>query len=193
MIHKICIRPAAPADAPALLDVYAPYVRQTAITFEYDVPTAEEFAGRIARTLARYPYLAAEVDGGIAGFAYAAPFHARAAYGWDAELSIYLQPGLQRHRLGTRLYRALLALLHAQNVVSAYACITAPGPSIAFHETLGFQKVGTFPRTGWKFECWHDLVWMELPLRQRVTAPEPFVPFPDLPAELVRHILNDPI
>ena len=128
----------------------------------------------------------------ITGLLYAR-FAARAAYGWDAELSIYLQPGLQRHRLGTRLYRALLALLHAQNVVSAYACITAPGPSIAFHETLGFQKVGTFPRTGWKFECWHDVVWMELPLRQRVTAPEPFVPFPDLSAELVRHILNDPI
>ena len=113
MTHNIRIRPADPADAPALLDVYAPYVRQTAITFEYDVPTAEEFAGRIAQTLARYPYLAAEADGEIAGFAYASPFHARAAYGWDAETSIYLRPGLQRHRLGTRLYRVLLALLHA--------------------------------------------------------------------------------
>ena len=104
-----------------------------------------------------------------------------------------MQPGLQRHRLGSRLYRVLIALLHAQNVVNAYACITSPGPSIAFHESLGFQKIGTFPRTGWKFECWHDVVWMELPLRQRVTTPETFIPFPELDAETVRHLLNDPV
>lgn len=193
MTQNICIRLATPADALALLDVYAPYIRQTAITFEYDVPSIEEFTTRIEQTLTRYPYLVAEVDGAVAGYAYASPFHARAAYGWDTELSIYLQPGLQRHRLGSRLYRVLIALLHAQNVVNAYACITSPGPSIAFHESLGFQKIGTFPRTGWKFECWHDVVWMELPLRQRVTTPETFIPFPELDEETVRHLLNDPV
>ena len=90
MTQNIRIRLATPADAPALLDVYAPYVRQTAITFEYDVPSVEEFTARIEQTLTRYPYLIAEVDGAVAGYAYASPFHARAAYGWDTELSIYL-------------------------------------------------------------------------------------------------------
>lgn len=193
MTQSIRIRPAVPADAPALLDIYAPYVRQTAITFEYEVPSVEEFTARITQTLTRYPYLVAEHDGKIVGYAYASPFHPRAAYGWDTELSIYLAPDLQRRRLGSRLYRVLLALLHAQNVVSAYACIVSPGPSIAFHESLGFQKVGMFPRSGWKFECWHDVVWMELPLRQRVTAPEPLIPFPELDPDIVRHILTDPV
>ena len=104
-MSECVIRTARPEDAEALLEIYAPYVLQTAVTFEYDVPSVEEFTARIEQTLKRYPYLVAEVDGAVAGYAYASPFHARAAYGWDTELSIYLQPGLQRHRLGSRLYR----------------------------------------------------------------------------------------
>lgn len=193
MTEKFCIRPATPDDAQALLDLYAPYVQQTAITFEYDVPSCAEFAERIKRILREYPYLVAECDGEPVGYAYAIPFHARTAYRWDVELSIYLSPRVQRQHLGTRLYRALLSLLEQQNVVTAYACITSPGGSIAFHDTLGFQKVGLFPRSGWKFESWHDIVWMERPLRQRVTAPEPFLPFPSLPADLVHRLLNEPV
>lgn len=190
MSHSIRLRTATPADAPALLAIYAPYVRQTAITFEYEVPDEAEFARRIAGTLQNYPYLVVECDGAPVGYAYAGHYRSRTAYDWDAELSIYLAPDAQRHRLGTRLYRALLALLHAQNVVSAYACITQPGQSLAFHESLGFQKVGVFPRCGWKFECWHDVAWLEVALRQRVTAPEPFLPFPALPEETVKRALE---
>lgn len=190
MPQTIEIRPAVPEDAQAILHIYAPYVEQTAITFEYTVPSLDEFSGRIRSLRAVYPYLVVEVDGQMAGFAYAAPFRGWAAYQWDAELSIYLSPAFQRQRLGTRLYRTLLAMLTKQNVVTAYACITCPGNSIAFHEALGFQRVGMFPRSGWKFESWHDVVWMEQSLRQRVTAPEPLIRFSDLPEQTIDALIS---
>lgn len=190
MSSIIQIRTAQPSDAAALRALYAPYVEQTAITFEYEVPSEEEFATRIRTLRTVYPYLVAVVDDQIVGFAYGAPFRGRAAYQWDAELSIYLSPGFQGQRLGTRLYRALLALLARQNVVTAYACITVPGGSIAFHESLGFQKIGLFPRSGWKFESWHDVVWMEQSLRQRVTAPEPLIRFSELSEEVIEQVLD---
>lgn len=193
MLPQITIRPAVPEDAAALLAIYAPYVSQTAISLEYDVPSCEEFTARIRSITAYYPYLVAELDGKPAGYAYAAPFHARMGFHWDVELSIYLSLDCQRHHLGTRLYRTLLALLRHQNIVTAYACATAPGSSLAFHESIGFQRIGLFPRSGWKAGSWHDLVWMEYPLRQRVTEPEPLVPFSELPTSLVQELLNTPI
>ena len=189
MAHLL-LRRAVPADAPALLAIYEPYVRYTAITFEYEPPSADEFRERIAHTLERYPWLVAEQDGAVVGYAYAHALRERQAYGWDAELSIYLRPQAERGRIGTRLYRALCALLREQHIVTAYACITLPNQaSVCFHETFGFNRLGTFPHCGFKQGSWHDILWMECPLRERVSPPGTFVPFAALPGERVDEIL----
>ena len=113
----ITIRTASVSDAPALLSIYAPYVERTAITFEYTVPTLEDFRSRISRTLARYPYLVAECSGIAMGYAYASAFHPRAAYDWSAEVSIYVSEDARGTGIGTRLYGALEDILKQQNII----------------------------------------------------------------------------
>src|SRR5699024_8276889 len=120
MKQHFVIRRAAESDAPALLDIYAPYIRDTAITFEYDVPTAEEFVARIADILKTHPYLVCEQDGKPVGYAYAHRIRERAAYDWAAELSIYLAPEAQGQGVGTALYRCLVDLLAMQNLRILY-------------------------------------------------------------------------
>ena len=122
----INIRTASPSDAPALLSIYAPYVENTAITFEYTVPTPEDFRERIARTLDRYPYLVAQLNGTVMGYAYASAFHPRAAYDWSAEVSIYVSEDARGSGIGTRLYAALEDILKQQNIVNA---LPSPTPA----------------------------------------------------------------
>ena len=110
------IQVASPEDAPELLAIYAPYVRETAVTFEYDVPALEEFTQRVSRTLEKYPYLKAVKDGQIIGYAYASPFHTRAAYAWGAEGSVYVRQDLRRGGVGRALYQALEDALRMQNI-----------------------------------------------------------------------------
>ena len=131
--ENIRIRAAAPEDAAQLLDIYTPYVEQTAITFEYDVPTLEEFRGRIARTLQKYPYLTAERSGELLGYAYLSPFVGRAAYQWAAETSIYLRMDSRGLGLGRALYEAIEGIARAQNLTNLEACIGRPaGEAVTF-------------------------------------------------------------
>ena len=168
-MEQITIRNAVPEDAPALLAVYAPYVTDTAITFEYDVPSEAEFRARIAATLEKYPYFVAEKGGRAVGYAYAGPFRTRAAYGWSAELSIYLAPEAKGLGLGRRLYEALEEALRKMGILNMYACISWPEEedayldrhSVAFHAHMGFRMVGEFRRCGYKFGRWYSMVWME--------------------------------
>lgn len=191
MMSQLLIRPAAPADACAVRVIYEPYVAHTAVTFEYDVPSEAELSERIERTMLEYPFLILEWQGAVAGYAYASSLRSRAAYRWDAELSIYLAPDAVRQGLGTRLYRALVGLLRAQNIITVYACITTPGhASLAFHEAFGFTRLGAFPHTGFKNGSWHDIVWMECALRERVTPPTEFIPFSSLDPALVAQIIS---
>lgn len=191
MAEKIVLRTADPTDAAALLEIYAPYVLDTAITFEYDVPSEAEFAARIARTLQRYPYLVAELDGTAIGYAYTGAFHPRAAYDRAAETSIYLRGDCRGHGLGRRLYTALETISLAQNVQNLYACIGWPDEedahltraSAAFHERLGYTLVGEFHRCGYKFGTWYSMVWMEKLLGAHEAEPAAFVPFPKLDAQ----------
>ena len=190
-MSTITIRTAALDDAAALLAIYAPYVEQTAITFEYEVPSLEEFRGRIARTLRRYPYLVAEENGEILGYAYTGPFGERAAYSWAVETSIYLRQDVRGKGLGKRLYQALEDISRAQHVQSLYACIAYPdaddahltGNSVAFHTHLGYTTVGRFPHCGYKFGTWYNMAWMEKTLGDHAVPPAAFVPFPELPEE----------
>lgn len=164
---NICV--AQEEDARALRGIYAPYVEKTAITFEYDVPDEAEFARRIKETKKRYPFLLAECDGEVLGYAYAGAFKERAAYDWSVETSIYVKPNLKRQGLGIRLYHALEAVLKEQNILNVNACIACPEEedeylnrdSIRFHEKLGYRLVGKFHKCGYKFGRWYDMMWME--------------------------------
>lgn len=124
--QDISIRVVTPKDTPALLDVYAPYIIKTAVTFEYEVPSAEEFADRVVRTLVRYPYLAAEDDTGILGYVYGGPLHVRPAYDWSAETSIYVRMDQRGRGIGSALYGALERILLRQGIVNVAACIAYP-------------------------------------------------------------------
>ena len=190
-MSEISIRIAGPEDAPALLELYAYYVRHTAITFEYDMPSLEEFTARVQGTLEKYPYLAAVEGGAIVGYAYAGPFHPRAAYGWAAEATIYLSHGCRHQGLGKRLYRALEEILRIQGVLNLNACIAVPEiddeyltrNSLGFHTHLGYRLVGEFTQCGYKFDRWYNMVWMEKLLGPHTVPAAPVRPFPAVRAE----------
>lgn len=193
----LTIRPASPEDAGALLKIYAPYVQETAVTFEYDIPSLEEFRGRIKKTLERYPYLAAQADGEIVGYAYAGSFKGRAAYDWSVETTIYLRKEQRRRGIGRRLYLAMEEILRAQNVLNLYACVACPEAedahltkaSLEFHSRMGYQVTGEFRKCGYKFGTWYNMVWMEKFLGTHPAEPGPFIPFPELSWSQFKNIL----
>ena len=163
------IRLAKPSDARSLLDIYATYVEKTAITFEYEVPTIEDFAIRIEKTLEKYPYLVAEEDGVILGYAYASTYYARAAYDWAVELSVYVSLDSRGQGVGTKLYDALEYLLDQMGYVHFLACISLPNEaSLTLHRKRGYQQVAHFPKIGYKFNRWHDIVWLQKSLEKDV-------------------------
>ena len=175
------IRLATVEDAAQLVSIYAPYVENTAITFEYVVPSAEEFAERIRHTLTHYPYLVAELDGEPVGYAYASAFKGRAAYDWSVETSIYVKQDLRSKGVGSLLYQYLEDNLAKQHVCNVCACITYPNPaSISFHEKHGYQTAAHFHASGYKQGQWHDMIWMEKTLCPHTVPPQPFIPFPEL-------------
>ena len=156
------IRLAKPSDARSLLDIYAPYVENTAITFEYEVPTIEDFAIRIEKTLEKYPYLVAEEDGVVLGYAYASTYYARAAYDQAVELSVYVSQDARGKGVGSKLYDALEDLLDQMGYVHFLACISLPNEaSLALHRKRGYQQVAHFPKIGYKFNRWNDIVWLQ--------------------------------
>jgi L-amino acid N-acyltransferase YncA len=178
-------------DAPELLKIYAPYVEETTISFECVVPSREEFAGRIENIGSFYPYLVAEEDGRILGYAYAHRFAERKAYDWSAEATVYVEKG-QRHKgLGRQLYEKLFALLRLQHIVTAYAAVTSSNTaSIKFHEKLGFKVAGTYPETGYKFNQWLGLTWLDLKLMIPPAKPQPICPLKEVDPAKVAEILK---
>ncbi len=166
------IRSATPADAHAVIEIYAPYVLTTAVSFEEEPPTIDEMAGRIQQSCA---WLVAEDDEGIHGLAYAAPFHRRPAYRWSVEVSIYLEADATGQGLGKRLLADLLDELRDGGYVNAFAGTTLPNPaSITLFESFGFEKVAHQRMVGFKLGRWHDVGWWQLHIV------EPSVPPPEL-------------
>lgn len=156
------IRMAQEKDIGAMLAIYAPYVTETAVTFEYEVPSRQEFLNRLQNVTSFYPWLVCETEGVVLGYAYACRFHERKAYQWAAELSIYLFDAAHRRGIGRRLYETLFSILKAQGIYILYAHITYPNEkSISFHEAMGFQKNAEFPKTGYKLGIWRGTVFME--------------------------------
>ena len=185
MDTEIEIRVASPEDAKELLEIYRPYVENTAITFEYEVPSVEEFRGRIENTLKKYPYLVAQEHGVLLGYAYASPFKERAAYDWSVEISIYVRKNAKRKGIGKKLYTALENCLKKQGILNANACIAytdqkdehLTNDSVRFHTAMGFQMVGEFHQCGYKFNRWYHMVWMEKMIGEHTNIPENVKPF----------------
>lgn len=182
------IRNASLADAERITEIYADYVKNTAISFEYIPPDADEMRRRMAKTMLRYPYLVIEENGRVGGYAYAGAFGERAAYAWSAETSIYLDRAAHKRGMGRMLYAALEQALAAMGILNLYACIAYPIQSDAhlntnsadFHAHIGFHKVGEFHACGHKFGCWYDMIWMEKHVGQHKEIQPPVIPYPDL-------------
>ena len=174
------IRLARPDDASAMLNIYAPFIRDNAVSFELDVPTPEEFALRVTQKLSTYPWLVCEVDGRVVGYAYASDHAIRDAYQWSVDVSLYITEDYRRHGVGRALYTSLFACLRLQGYFNAYAGITLPNPaSVDIHEAMGFTHVGTFQDVGHKFEGWHSVGWWGLALQQRAN-PSSLLKLPDI-------------
>jgi len=166
MFSLVQIRRAAPADAVALREIYRPYVETTAVSFEIDVPSIEEFQRRISVALEGWSWLVAEVEDRQVGYAYASAHRAREAYRTSVETSAYVREDYQRQGIGRALYTQLLNELGERGFCSAFAGITLPNDaSVGFHKSLGFTLIGVFPRVGRKFGVWHDVAWFYLPVQ----------------------------
>jgi L-amino acid N-acyltransferase YncA len=170
---KTVIRHAdAARDAHACAAIYAPYVTATPTSFEEVAPSAEEMAARIRRIEATHPWLVAEDDGEIVGYAYASLHRERAAYRWAADVALYVDASHHRRGLGRQLYEPLLDLLRRQRFRIACAGVTLPNDaSVGLHEALGFEAVGVFKHIGWKAGAWQDVGWWQLRLLPRDNAP----------------------
>ena len=164
------IRPAATADAAAIAAIYGHYVRETCVTFICQEPDAAHYAAQIAS--GKYPFLVAEQDGEVVGFAYAAAFRPHDAYRWDVELTIYLRPGREGHGIGSRLMGTLLEELTRLGYLTAYSCVTVPNErSVALHRRFGFTELGVFPATGYKHGQWHSVLWLSKSLGKLASPP----------------------
>lgn len=156
------VRDATGDDAVACAAIYAPYVTDTAITFEYDPPSPAEMARRIAAAQRAHAWLVLEEEGRVVGYAYAGPYKERAAYRWTCEVSVYLESGRRRTGSGRLLYEALFARLGERGLRTLVAVMTLPNDaSEGLHRALGFEPVGTFRRVGWKHGAWRDVAWAQ--------------------------------
>lgn len=155
------IRDASAADASGCAAIYAPYVRDTAISFETEPPTTEQMAERIALAKRTHAWLVLD-DDGVRGYAYGSLFKARAAYRFSCEVSVYLELGRRRSGAGRALYETLFGRLADRGYRMAVAGMTLPNDaSVGLHRALGFEPVGTYRRIGWKHGAWHDVMWMQ--------------------------------
>lgn len=185
------IRIATEDDAAEALAVYSRYIG-TPITFEYELPSVGEFARRIRSTLAEYPYLVYTEEERVRGYAYAHRLAEREAYRWGAELSVYLDSGVTSRGIGRVLYGALIGLLKLQGVRTVYGCVTTPNPrSERLHEKLGFRRIGTLRRAGFKCGAWHDVTWFEKEIAVYDVPPPELVPFSRIAPEQIRGILGE--
>ena len=182
------VRDATEKDAERILEIYDYYVRNTAITFEYDTPSLEEFRERMEKIMRKYPYLVILQDGEIKGYAYAREFVGRAAYDWSCEMTIYLDHRAKKCGLGRILYETLEKALQDMGVLNLYACIGYPeqedeyltANSADFHAHLGYTKVGEFHRCGYKFGRWYHMIWMEKMIAEHREVQPPVKSYPEL-------------
>lgn len=161
-MNDAIIRPAAAGDAAGCLAIYAPFVRDTWVSFETEVPDEAEMASRIAANSASHAWLVAEVDGTVAGYSYGSAHRTRAAYGTSCDVAIYVDPAFERRGIGRSLYAQLLPILAERGFHAAFAGIALPNDgSIALHRAMGFEPVGVYRQVGWKLGAWRDTSWWQ--------------------------------
>ena len=178
------VRLATPLDGPALAAIYRPSVVERVTSFELDPPDGAEMARRVERYLERTPWLVAEREGVVVGYAYAGLHRERPAYRWSVETSAYVRDDAHRGGVARTLYGSLFAILALQGFRNAYAGITLPNAaSEGFHESFGFRRVGVYHGVGYKFGAWHDVLWLEREILPRIVAPPPPVTLPGLRAD----------
>jgi phosphinothricin acetyltransferase len=164
-----------------MAEIYAPAVVKSVTSFELVAPDAQEMTARLGRVLAQYPWLVAELDGSVVGYAYASVHNDRAAYRWSASVAVYVDPDVHRRGVGTALYVSLFEILALQNIRNAYAGITLPNAaSEGMHGRAGFSLVGTYHHVGYKFGAWHDVAWFERAILPTVIDPPEPIPFSNL-------------
>lgn len=187
--ESLALRFAMPSDAEQILEIYAPVVMQTNISFEEEPPTPSEMAARIEKISSQYPWLVAiDAQGAIVAYSYACQNRERAAYRWSVDVAVYVRDGYRGYGLGRKLYAELFSLLRRQGYYRAYAGITLGNTcSIALHERVGFHLIGVYHNVGYKLGSWLDVGWWELALQE--SAGEPRHPRPIGEIALVRTTL----
>jgi phosphinothricin acetyltransferase len=181
------IRLASRQDADEMLKIYSPFILNSGITQETEVPPLEEFQQRIISTLEERPWLVCEIDGEVAGYAYAGKHRERKGYQWCIEPSVYLHTNFYRQNIALALYRALFDLLKLQGYVNAYAVITLPNNnSVAFHEKFGFRYLTTYEKIGYKLDQWHDVGWWQYQVNEHEA--KPLIPITSISKETIDEI-----
>ena len=192
MGEEIIIRDATVNDIEAMLNVYAPYVENTAVSFEYEVPSIDEFRSRLEKITKKYPYfLAEDSNGKVLGYTYYSEFKDREAYRYSVETTIYLAKEACGRGIGRNLYEVLEKAAKAQNITNMNACIATcktedeylTNRSYYFHEKMGYKLVGTFHNSGYKFDRWYDMVWMEKIIADSFGKAKPFIPYKEVKDE----------
>lgn len=188
------IRLAELNDALEIHDIYAPYVENTVISFEYEVPTIDEMEARIRRISQCYPWIVLEDGGRILGYAYASKHRERASYRWSVDVSIYISKGFHSRDIGKALYASLLPVLKQQGYYNAYAGICLPNEkSVGIHEYFGFKKVAHYSKVGYKMGEWHDVGWWELILQDHNKIPDEPRPVTCIEESILREIFSKSI
>ncbi len=186
------IKIASKDDAAGMLEIYTPFILNSGITQETEVPELEEFQKRIVSTLRERPWLVCEIDGEIAGYAYAGKHRDRKGYQWCVESSVYISPNYYNHGIANALYRALFDILRLLGYVNAYAVITLPNDrSIGFHERFGFDYFTTYKKIGYKLGQWHDVGWWQYEITPHKAEPDDPIKFPNLDQATVDSILSN--
>ncbi|MDK2982327.1 MAG: hypothetical protein PWQ55_2674 [Chloroflexota bacterium] len=185
------IRLVQPADSARILEIYRPYVETSAVSFEVMVPSVQAFQQRVEAIAREYPFIVFLSDGEIAGYAYGHRHMERAAYQWNATLSVYIDVPFQGQGIGSQLYLCLMEILKLQHVHTVYGIVTHPNPkSERLHEALGFEKIGVFRKTGYKQGAWHDVTWFEKSILPYTQAPQPFIPISAVDAAAIAAVLT---
>ncbi len=175
------IRLITPTDAEAALAVYAPYVLHTANTFEYEIPSLDDFRTKIEKITAQYPWLVCECDGEIVGYAYGSTHRERAAYQWSPESTVYISDKHHRKGIARVLYNTLFALLKQQGYINVFASVLVTNlNSVEFHRAYGFEEIGLFKNIGYKLGEWHTNLWFQYTLQEHVIDPHVPVPITEM-------------
>lgn len=188
------IRLATPEDASGILDIYAPYILNTSFTFETEVPSLEEFGERIKTYLNYWPWLVCEMEGNIAGYAYATRYRDRTAYQWSVESSIYIHDDFQKKGIGKALYTFLFEILKKQGFNNVYAVINLPNEkSVSFHENCGFTYFATYEKVGYKSGKWKNVGWWRLILNDFGDNPAVPLTFTEMSTEFLSDLFKEGI